>query len=93
MTHDELLAKIDWIGKTKNAESGTATPLSVAVLASLNALRVVVKLHKPRIITNIHSGKKYFFCSHCLEEQGDYMSPKEVSYPCPTIQAIQEQLK
>ena len=80
MTHDELLQKID-----DEISNGLGL---MAVSTIGEGLKAVVELHKPRIITNIHSGKKYFFCSHCLEEQGDYMSPKEVSYPCSTIEAI-----
>ena len=44
-----------------------------------SALRAVVELHKP--IT--FPGEKGFFCDKCLPDR----------YPCPTIQAITEQLK
>ena len=42
------------------------------------ALRAVVELHKPW----------NFGCSHCINIEGGYMS-----YPCPTIQAIEKELK
>jgi hypothetical protein len=42
-----------------------------------NALRAVVELHKPW----------NFGCSHCINIEGGYMS-----YPCPTIQAIEKEL-
>ena len=44
----------------------------------LNALRAVVELHKPE-----HSITGYR-CTHCI---------LEVTYPCPTIQAIEKELK
>ena len=81
MTHDELLEKIDWIGKTKDSESRTATPLGVAVLASLNALRAVVELHKPKHF--IENNEVYCSCS---------LSPL-VTYPCQTVQIIERELK
>ena len=49
------------------------------------ALRAVVELHKPV--------QSYMFeeeaCSHCSSEEDRL----EILYPCPTIQAIEEQLK
>lgn len=45
--------------------------------SSWAALRVVVELHKPW----------NFGCSHCINIEGGYMS-----YPCPTIQAIEKEL-
>ena len=46
----------------------------------VKALRAVVKLHNPII----HKGYKDqgFFCDNC-----------EYDYPCPTIQAIEKELK
>jgi len=52
-----------------------------------------VELHKPEYWQNPNvpewNGAN---CTHCLEERGDYMSPIEASYPCPTIQAIEKEL-
>jgi hypothetical protein len=48
------------------------------------ALRAVVELHKPDEDYGEH-------CEHCEEVAGD--NGAKVSYPCPTIQAIEEQLK
>jgi hypothetical protein len=48
-----------------------------AGLGSLVALRAVVELHKPE-----HSITGYR-CTHCT---------LEVTYPCPTIQAIEKEL-
>jgi hypothetical protein len=52
--------------------------------------RVVVELHKPTNKGFDWLDKEW--CSVCLEEQGDYMSPIEVKYPCQTIQAIEKEL-
>lgn len=43
----------------------------------VSALRAVVELHEPW----------NFGCSHCINIEGGYMS-----YPCPTIQAIEKEL-
>lgn len=65
MTHDELLAKIDEEGKDYYA--------NFVVIA---ALRAVVELHKPDLIT-------YKDGSGC--ECGN-------EFPCPTIEAIEKEL-
>ena len=44
------------------------------------ALRAVVELHKPRTESN--------YCAKCRNAGG-----KLVPYPCPTIQAIEKELK
>ena len=44
---------------------------------AVKALRAVVELHKPW----------NFGCSHCINIEGGYMS-----YPCPTIKAIEKEL-
>jgi len=87
-THDELLKKIDWIVNTKNAESKTLSTLGVAVLASLNALRAIVELHKPDGNSNCAYCNKRFACKKCGSRLESY-----ISYPCPTIQAIEKELK
>ena len=82
MTHDELLAKIDsWIAIPETIEGDRKT---------WKALRAVVELHKPIE----EEGKlwcKHEACYSHIEflERTDC----ECAYPCPTIQAIQEQLK
>ena len=50
-------------------------------LAGARALRAVVELHKP------DGG----LCNHC--EEGFIMGSIPVVYPCPTIQAIEKELK
>lgn len=83
MNHDELLAEIDertsYLGNT----DGIYT-----------ALRAVVELHKPEYWENIHdpnwNGNE---CSVCFTD-GNWDTPSaRIDYPCPTIQAIEKELK
>lgn len=80
MTHAELLAKIT----PKNR-----WVLSYEELEKHNkAIRAVVELH-----TNTEDG----YCAWCYlcnyDRTGLSMDSAMYAYPCPTIQAIQEQLK
>ena len=61
MTHDELLAKINYFTCCSGAHE--------------LALRAVVELHK------------------CSNPRFDLLCDCGTAYPCPTIQAIEEQLK
>ena len=72
MTHEELLAKL-WILPADVTELQHGAKV-------VQALRAVVKLHKP------DSG----LCNHC--EEGFIMGSIPVVYPCPTIQAIEKEL-
>ena len=87
MTHDELLAKIDY---TVAIYEGLSV-LDIRVLtAYLKALRAVVELHKPKE----EDGKlwcEHEVCYNHIEflERDDC----DCSYPCPTIQAIEAELK
>lgn len=80
MTHEELLVKISFDTTHQLRE----------------ALRAVVELHKP-IKWNAPDGRTigepFYDCAVCFEEQGEYMSPRQAEYPCPTIQAIEKELK
>jgi hypothetical protein len=50
------------------------------------ALRAVVELHKPDILQRL--------CSFCSESYiQEYCCSRAVTYPCPTIQAIEKELK
>jgi hypothetical protein len=74
MTHDELLAKIDYWFDTDNFH------------LHKNALRAVVKLHKPESATlqswfKLLNNKAVIGCKLC----NDF-------YPCQTIQAIEKEL-
>ena len=79
MTHDELLAKInpDWDEYVDNSKFR-------------NALRAVVELHKPWTAVE---GDQYFWGFRI--QLGKQVCPVcgLPSYPCPTIQAIEKELK
>ena len=79
MTHEELLAKIDNVGYA--TENGHTIETS-RIVKQLSALRAVVELHKPHDIT-LPNGYYGTDCSVCHGYQ----------YPCPTIQAIEKELK
>lgn len=84
MTHDELLKKI----KTGNEFAG----IKYAPDSHTFALRAVVELHRPEwvLLKVVLQGTKpdpVAICSHCSDEQW------RKSYPCPTIQAIEKELK
>ena len=83
MTHDELLAKIN------EKEPGTLTYSNGEIFHSTRrliswqlALRAVVELHKTQDIT-LPNGEWGINCSHC----------NLWTFPCPTIQAIEKELK
>ena len=79
MTHDELLDKIYWHWKT-------ATDTEFYGLGGYRtALRAVVELHKPIQISNEQ------LCNACEEWTNE--GQKQLFYPCPTIQAIEKELK
>jgi len=87
MTHDELLAKID----EPNGEFDAGDPTRHHLLLTQSkALRAVVELHKPIMHYKFQSEEiSSVECSHCTYGPlSDYYD-----YPCPTIQAIEEQLK
>jgi hypothetical protein len=82
MTHDELLEKIR-LKFFVNEEGATQSGFQESQLRE--ALRAVVELHKSNQI------QEAVWCTECskrFENSGWY----EV-YPCPTIQAIEKQLK
>ena len=78
MTHDEILKVIDAYNNGKNDSFA-------------NALRAVVELHKPSDRGFDWLDKEW--CSVCLEHYAEYEPSAEVKYPCPTIQAIEKELK
>ena len=81
MTHDELLAKINVELATDYADASGNFPMG------LTALRAVVELHKPA-----KSNRMNDICEVCILpiQDGAFMHRE---YPCPTICAIEEQLK
>jgi len=79
MNHDELLAEI----KSLNDSCSVSSRLG-------NALKAVVELHKP--IKNIWiTHPDLLACDECSEWTNE--GPGAVEYPCPTIQAIEKELK
>lgn len=79
MTHDELLAKIDQ--QKDNAFEG------FVFSDVFDALRAVVELHKPIWTFPEGSNNSIPICLQCRD--GEF----ESDYPCPTIQAIEKELK
>ena len=78
MTHDELLAKIDEI-EIKTNNTTLLLGVQTALLTQNKALRAVVELHKP--------DPKWDNCMGCQETDGGWYDN------CPTIQAIEKELK
>jgi hypothetical protein len=78
MTHDELLDRI--------AQEGLKPYGNVMNTNLTLALRAVVELHKPAF-TIVDGVKGVEWCYQCADQRG------YAKYPCPTIQAIEEQLK
>jgi len=78
MTHDELLAEID----IQLRHLPSYFHAGDKTIAGMSALRAVVELHKPQVSS--------FDDTECAACSSDELS---VIYPCPTIQAIEEQLK
>ena len=83
MTHDELLAEIDFaIDDSKyNYDLNCFDGSHDFMLA---ALRKVVELHKPTM------GNTMTLCSACMDSRP--MDAPVILYPCPTIQAIEKEL-
>jgi len=80
MTHDELLADIN-----KEIDEKAFVPERYYPIRYLQALRAVVELHKPDILQGI--------CSYCSRDFiQDCYDAVPVTYPCPTIQAIEKEL-
>lgn len=78
MTHNQLQDAI-------NNQIVTAPPFALGGYTRfLHALSAIVELHKPYGIEDYPNLKSY--CRHCEHLQSQI-------WPCPTIQAIQEQLK
>lgn len=81
MTRDELLALVT---------GGTNHKMAEEHLFYRKALRAVVELHKPSQEVGgscDENGEELWVCGICPD--GDGLQ----NYPCPTIQAIEEQLK
>ena len=83
MTRDELLAKIDTPNELHVPNADGTTKIYKLKSQHMKALRAVAEIHKPQEIT-LPDGEWGANCSHC-----DF----GFNYPCPTIQAIEKDLK
>ena len=87
MTHDELLAEIDRYLVPTLAESEVGNK----AIGILKALRAVVELHKPVQGRSDIQTYDYIGCGACFEWSHD--GNMNLEYPCPTIQAIEKELR
>ena len=83
MTHEELLASI--------IDYGENGPIDYGQIDLSKALRAVVELHKPVQARSDISTYGYVGCDACVEWSHD--GNMNLKYPCPTIQAIEKELK
>ena len=77
MTWEELMDRID----TFDAAGMVREP-------SIWALRAIVELHKPDGNSDCAYCNKRFACKKCGSRLESY-----ISYPCPTIEAIEKEIK
>ena len=85
MTHDELLAIISV------SESFLKEKEQFLLAKHISALRAVVELHKPVQGRSDITTYDYIGCDSCVEWSHD--GNMNLKYPCPTIQAIEKELK
>ena len=81
MSNDELLAKLD----------RPQTTIEKSAILMHSALRAVVELHKPVQGSSDIQTYDYVGCDACVEWSHD--GNMNLRYPCPTIQAITDNLK
>jgi len=81
MNHDELLEELDEIIKDFDQKYDNSNPY-------YKALRAVVELHKPTKEGECKECRAVTDCSECYG-----IEFVEAPYPCPTIQAIEKELK
>ena len=88
MTHDELL---DYLREHEEYWTSLRAQRWAKVPA-FNALRAVMELHKPETITTpCPDGKSGCLVLHYSDKQKCFCG--FWNYPCPTIQAIEKELK
>ena len=88
MTHNELLAKIDY---TVAIYEGLSVYDVRVLTAYLKALRAVVELHKPIKAEDLKNNpKESGFCLTCTPLSLNFY--EAIRYPCPTIQTIEKEL-
>lgn len=84
MTHDELLFKIYEIHNSSSDAGQEATKQYKGMIQFMQALRAVVKLHKP--------DKEGLCAMNCVVVDDDGYAWTQQQYPCDTIQAIEKEL-
>ena len=67
--------------------------VDINALVSPKPLIAVVKLHKPKSVTNIWTNEVFTYCSICCTFGDLEETSREIPYPCPTIQAIEKAVK
>ena len=88
VTHDELLTKIEkQTVHIANKIRPVADECEKEIGGFANALRAVVELHKPYYNEGLTVGH----CKGCQTTLDNIT--RHVSYPCPTIQAIEKELR
>ena len=91
MTHDELLKKVNKELELAIFEDACGDGNNPAVP---RALLSVVELHKPVYWENIHdSSWNGLDCSVCFTDGNLEIPSSKITYPCPTIQAIESALQ
>ena len=83
MTNEELLQKIN--DRLNECTTHDYAPANLAI-----ALRKVVELHKPLYYRKGEIETKGAHCDEC--SKGSH-GENAVEYPCPTIQAIEKELR
>ena len=83
MTHEELLASI--------IDYGQNGPIDYGQIDLSKALRAVLELHKPIKAEDLKNNSKISgICLACTPLSLNFY--EAISYPCPTIQAIEKEL-
>ena len=95
MTHDEVMARMKAM-EIVDREIATFTLASrddanLPDLQAWQALKAVLELHKPVQGRSDISTYDYVGCDACVEWSHD--GNMNLKYPCPTIQAITDNLK
>lgn len=84
--YEELIAILDDLDIALDNGFGKASTF----IACTKATRKVIELHRP-IKTTFELSEEYLACQACEEDTN--VGAYQVHYPCPTIQAIAEELK
>ena len=81
MTYEELLAKL-------NEQSRMIYANQTELIGWFNALRTVIEMHKPELTSSGELG-----CPECVKLIRTDDRAMTYRYPCPTVQAIEKELR